>query len=306
MDVVNYALSKKIKRYIDDISSSNQVQSDWNQNDESAPDYVKGRTHYMKTNTVLEYGVLSGFEDNGDGMYAYLLPYVLDIYDGSKVEVTWDNQVYQLTAIHTHDESSIFIGNNIFLGGEDSGEPFGIAISEQNGEAIIISTSTEASHEVGIVAESPVKIKPYFLPSNIAYLQNGLIPLNLVIPNDYDIFGMHIAAGYNESTLENPYPNKIVLDRLTLETFNAMLDGTVSLPKYVLINLKDIASVKINPGDRLIRVLWSECNTYSIQNYDLAGAFIKICQVKIHEDADNPGTIVSEYAVITVADKRLT
>ena len=81
MDVVNYALSKKIKKYVDDISSSNQVQSDWNQNDETAPDYVKGRTHYMKTNTVLEYGVLSGFEDNGDGAYVYFLPYALDIYD---------------------------------------------------------------------------------------------------------------------------------------------------------------------------------------------------------------------------------
>lgn len=29
MDIVNYALSKKIKKYVDDISSSNQVQSDW-------------------------------------------------------------------------------------------------------------------------------------------------------------------------------------------------------------------------------------------------------------------------------------
>lgn len=305
MDVVNYALSKKIKRYVDDINSSNQVQSDWMQNDESAPDYVKGRTHYLKKSTVLEYGVLSGFEDDGSGMYIYFLPYALDIYDGLKVEVTWDNQVYQLT---TQNYMGFpFIGNNIFLGGEDSGEPFGITINKQEGKtALITSAVTEASHEVGIVAELPVRIEPYFLPSNIAYLQNGIIPLDLVIPNDYDIFGMYIATGYNESTLENPYPNKIVLDRLTLETFNAMLDGTVSLPKYVLINLKYIASVKIKPDDRLIRVLWSECNIYSIQNYDLAGATIQVHQANIHEDADNPGTIVSEYATITVANKKLT
>lgn len=38
-----------------------QVQADWNQNDSTAADYVKNRTHYTKMDTVLEYGVLSGF-----------------------------------------------------------------------------------------------------------------------------------------------------------------------------------------------------------------------------------------------------
>lgn len=52
MDVVNYALSKKIKKYVDDINSSNQVQSDWNQNDSTAADYVKGRTHYEESTYV--------------------------------------------------------------------------------------------------------------------------------------------------------------------------------------------------------------------------------------------------------------
>lgn len=52
MDIINYALSKKIKKYVDDISSSNQVQSDWMQNDETASDYVKGRTHYSKLQLV--------------------------------------------------------------------------------------------------------------------------------------------------------------------------------------------------------------------------------------------------------------
>ena len=43
MDIVNYILSKKIKKYVDDISSSNQVQSDWNQNDETAADHIKNK-----------------------------------------------------------------------------------------------------------------------------------------------------------------------------------------------------------------------------------------------------------------------
>ena len=285
------------------VDMAEQVQPDWNQNDSTAANYVKNRTHYTKMDTVLKYGVLSGFEDQGNGTYVYNLPYTLDIYDGLKVEVTWDNQVYQLTAQPFNGFT--FIGNSIFLGGEDSGEPFGLAIIKQGGITTVGSTSTETSHGVGIVAETPVRIKPYFLPSNIAYLQNGLIPLNLVIPSDEDVFGGYIAARGTESTLENPYPNKITLNNLTLETFNAMLDDMIFVPRNVMVET-NIASVSVSKSGRYIRVLWNEYNTYAISGYELAGAEIAIYDAKIHEDADSPGTIVSEYARITVADKQLT
>lgn len=282
-----------------------QVQADWNQNDNTAADYVKNRTHYTNAKTVLEYGVLSGFEDNGDGTYVYFLPYVLDISAGLKVKVTWDNQVYQLTATQFNKDFT-FIGNNLFWGGEDSGEPFVIVINKELGNTSVVSTGTEASHEVGIVKETPVRIEPYFLPSNIAYLQNGFLPLNLVIPSDIDVFGGVIAAGGMESTLENPYRNKRTLDGLTLETFNAMLDGIVYFPRCVLIGGNNIAGVSAHKKDGYIRVLWSSYITYSNQGYTLSGAKIEIYDARIHEDADNPGTIVSEYAIINVADKQLT
>lgn len=282
-----------------------QVQANWNQNDSTQPDYVKNRTHYTNKDTVLEYGMLSGFEDDGSGVYVCVLPYVLDIYDGLKVEVTWDNQVYRLTATQPH-EYYIFIGNNAFSDGEDTGEPFAIMINKLEGITLVGSTDTETSHEVGIVAESPVRIEPYFLPSNIAYLQNGFIPLNLVIPSAEGIFGGPIYAGGTESTLENPYPNKHTLNKLTLETFNKMLVGTVYLPGSVLVDGKNIASVSVYKNDGYIRVLWSGYNTHTIPGYTLAGARIEIYDAKIHEDAGNPGTIVSEYAKITVANKQLT
>lgn len=286
-------------------AAAEQKQADWNQNDSTAADYVKNRTHYTKKDTVLEYGVLSGFEDDGSGMYYYVLPYVLDIYVGLKVEVTWDNQVYQLTAIQPTDGIA-FIGNNAFLGGEDSGEPFGILIDKLRGMTSVASTGTETSHEVGIVANSTVRIEPYFLPNNIAYLQNGFFPLNLVIPSAEDVFGGPIYVGGTESTLENPYRNKHTLNNLTLETFNKMLFDTVYLPSSVLVDDKNIASVSKFKNDGYIRVLWSSYTTYSIPGYTLAGARIEIYDARIHEDADNPGTIVSEYAIIYVANKQLT
>lgn len=283
-----------------------QARADWNQNDSTAADYVKNRTHYTKMGTVLEYGVLGGFEDDGSGIYVCSIPYTLDIYEGLKVEVTWNDQVYQLTAIQL-SEGVTFIGNKIFLGGENSGEPFFIVTNKIAGKTDVGSIGTEASHKVGIVAEQPVRIKPYFLPSNIVYLQDGGIPINLVIPFDEDIFGSRITSvSENESTLTNPYPNKVVLNRLTLENFNAMLDDTVYLPRKVLINFRNIASVLKQVDNRCIKVFWSDCFAYKYGHYDLVGARIQTYEAKIHEDTDNPGTIVSEYAVITVADKRLT
>ena len=296
----NPVQNKVIKSALDALG----VQSDWNQNDDTQPDYVKNRPCYTKMDTVLEYGVLDGFEAYDSGMYQCVLPYALDIADGAKVEVSWDNQVYQLTATQSED-GTVFFGNSIFWGGENSGEPFAFMIVKVESITYVGSTSTETSHEIGIVVESPVRIKPYFLPSNIVYLQNGLIPLDLVIPTEQAIFGGPIATSVVYSTPQNPYPNKLTLNNLTLETFNAMLDGTIFVPKNIMIE-NDIAYVDIKKIDREIRVSWNQCGLYASIGYDVGGAKIIAFNAKIHEDANNSGTIVSEYAAVLVADKRLT
>lgn len=296
----NPVQNKVIKSALDALG----VQSDWNQNDDTQPDFVKNRPCYTKMDTVLEYGVLDGFEADDSGMSQCVLPYALDIADGAKVEVSWDNQVYQLTATQPED-GIVFFGNSIFSGGENSGEPFAFMIVKVESITIVDSTSTETSHEVGIVAESPVRIKPDFLPSNIVYLQNGLIPLDLVIPTAEAIFGGPIIIGYVASTLKNPYPNKITLNNLTLETFNAMLTGTIFVPNKVMIE-NNIASVTVRELNREIAVSWNECDLYADDSYEIAGANIKACKAKIHEATDNSGTIVSEYAVVDIADTRLT
>lgn len=55
MDIINYALSKKIKKYVDDISSSNQVQSDWNQNDETAADHIKNKPSIATNDDAMDF-----------------------------------------------------------------------------------------------------------------------------------------------------------------------------------------------------------------------------------------------------------
>lgn len=55
MDIINCALLKKIKKYVDDISSSNQVQSDWNQNDETAADYIKNKPSIATNDDAMDF-----------------------------------------------------------------------------------------------------------------------------------------------------------------------------------------------------------------------------------------------------------
>lgn len=63
------------------ITEDELVQSDWNQNDENAPDYVKNRTHYIGTTTALEqktetYNVSTSYGSPGDvtsGKHGYFV-----------------------------------------------------------------------------------------------------------------------------------------------------------------------------------------------------------------------------------------
>ena len=52
MDLISYALSKKVKKYVDD----SIVQPDWDEQDETSPAYVKNKTHYYKLKSIFNSG----------------------------------------------------------------------------------------------------------------------------------------------------------------------------------------------------------------------------------------------------------
>ena len=70
MDLITLALAKK---YTDEktSSSSGGVQPDWNQNDDTQPDYVKNRPFYIgdPVETVLFEESTVSFTDSGSGFY---------------------------------------------------------------------------------------------------------------------------------------------------------------------------------------------------------------------------------------------
>ena len=140
---------------------------DWNQNDSTAPDYVKNRPFYTgdPVETVLVEESTVSFADDGDA-YVARLESTFSATVGETYKVSWDGTVYECTCA---DFSGMTIIGNLSIAGDgsDTGEPFIIFVS--NGSDINIFTKdTSASHTVsisGIVAPI-VKIPAKYIDKN--------------------------------------------------------------------------------------------------------------------------------------------
>ena len=148
---------------------SGGVQSDWNQNDETAADYVKNRPFYtgnpVETVLVEESTVTFAAVDS---MYMGQLESTFSATIGETYKVSWDGAAYECTCVSFNGEHAI--GNlSIVSAGSDTGEPFIIGI--RNGVAIqIVTADTSASHTFsisGFVTEV-VKIDAKYLPNTVA------------------------------------------------------------------------------------------------------------------------------------------
>ena len=146
------------------------VQPDWNQNDESAPDYIKNRPFYTGNpveTVVLEETTAEFTEKNG--LYAYELGNPLSLEFGQTYQVSWDGTVYE--CVGTDINGVTFLGNlSILNAGEDTGEPFIAGTNSQYGLSAICTQDTSASHTISIsgsVAEIK-KIDEKYLPKRFA------------------------------------------------------------------------------------------------------------------------------------------
>ena len=144
------------------------AQSDWNQNNETAPDYVKNRPFYTGNlvETVLVEESTVSFATM-DGLYMAQIESTFSATVGEAYKVYWDGSAYECTCVDTSESILLFIGNLSIMGmGSDSGEPFLIGVF--NGEGIQIgTTNTSASHTFSIsgFVQEVVKIDEKYLPT---------------------------------------------------------------------------------------------------------------------------------------------
>ena len=190
------------------------VQPDWNQNDNTKPDYVKNRPFYTGDpveNVIVEESTVA-FVDNGKGLYTAQFQSTFEAIVGETYKVSWDGTVYECTCVLI--EGLPAIGNTSIKGsGSDTGEPFLMGVD--NGKRInILTTDTSASHTFsisGLVTEV-VKIDEKYLPK-------GLI-VNIV---------------GEESTLGNTY---LLFDKTDKEIYTAVNNGITVTLKFGGHNLQ--------------------------------------------------------------------
>ena len=151
------------------------VQSDWNQNDSAALNYIKNRPFYTgePVKTVLVEETTVSFADAG-GLYIAEFPSTFEATVGDTYTVNWDGTEYE--CVCSVFNSMPVLGNLSIPGaGSDTGEPFIMLVS--NGKGLQIHTlDTSASHTISI---------------------SGFIAQNVQIPDKYisDTFRDVIIAG---------------------------------------------------------------------------------------------------------------
>ena len=145
------------------------VQSDWNQNDDTQPDYVKNRPFYTgdPVETVLVEENTASFTYS-NGAYVADIQSTVSATVGETYKVYWDGTAYECTCV-TYNNMTI-IGNLSITGaGSDTGEPFVMMIADGNGIRIG-TTDTSASHTFSISQYSAgevVKIDERFMPEDL-------------------------------------------------------------------------------------------------------------------------------------------
>ena len=153
--------------YVGSMIDSASVQPDWNQNDETAADYVKNRPFYAgdPVETVLVEESTATFTEN-NGLYGVEFKSPFEATVGETYKVYWDGAAYECTCANFNEGNIPAIGNLSIIGaGSDTGEPFLMGVNNGNGISIV-AADTSASHTFSISGFVPgvIKIDEKYLP----------------------------------------------------------------------------------------------------------------------------------------------
>lgn len=259
------------------------IQSDWNQNDDTAVNYIKNRpfyTYYVED--TVNYNPNSG---------SIALEGFIPFKEGDNVTVKIDNTEYSKNVSciqNEHGPTLLYIGDN--------------PINEESFNWCIISEPSEDETYI-FVAKEPHSIT--YKKRQFHTIDSRYIPVSAnAFRSEYDVFASSITTSPEiETTRANQYPNKKTLTDLSVETFNKMLDGSITIPDYITVN-RDIASVSVYQDK--IEVRWSGVDFYYQNKVGLAGIWHSYFDAIICEDDANPGTIISKYARVTIYDKKIS
>jgi len=147
------------------IESIDYGQSDWNQNDSTASDFIVNRPFYTALVTLLPEKDLTFT----GGQYADEEWTGFNFTLGQNYTVTWNGTAYQCTARAVGDGAA-GVGNIGFIDGTgiDTGEPFIMAASLESMLFLVMSINNEPSATVSVTGEQVIPLPEKYLPSTVA------------------------------------------------------------------------------------------------------------------------------------------
>lgn len=251
--------------------SSSDAQSDWNQNDSTAADYVKNRPFYagVPEETVFVEERTELFEDDGDGTYIVGFDSTFTPTGGDIYTVYWDGTVYECACVEDVDDADnpmYLIGNLSIVGsGSDTGEPFIFKIFN-NGLIIIQTTNTSASHTFSIsrILVEIVKIPTKYLPV-ASEIEPGIMSVNDMLKQvrvEYFTESVYQVSGYSDAAEIQDYASKnnsfgIYSPRKFNGAVLSCYDNAVN--NYITVVLsgsEDIECWKFSQGHLVMEKLW--------------------------------------------------
>lgn len=161
-----YSVDEIVHKLPDKYAGS--AKPDWEQNDETAPDYVKNRPFYTSDDLVeteiMPTTTVSFIAAGAGGIMGAYCPKNFDEVEGRTYKITWDGTDYVCTC-KLSDQGPVIGNLGIFGLGDDTGEPF---IFDNPQSCLIYSTDPATEHVIAISEYVPqiVTIDPKFLPSS--------------------------------------------------------------------------------------------------------------------------------------------
>lgn len=134
------------------------ARSDWNQNDETAPDYVKNRTHYEEVveSVIVENVTLNVAQGSPIGFSSMNEFALNEIKDGVTYTVVWDGTSYECVANPCTGTAPPIVGTYNAIGNRsiinssnvDSGEPFVILVA--GGGSVFVLSKTSGTYTLSL------------------------------------------------------------------------------------------------------------------------------------------------------------
>jgi hypothetical protein len=168
----------------------------WEQNDSTADDYIKNRTHWSESTKkiIVKKQTIDGFTVMQEPIYAVVNAFAMEPVVGQTYIINWDGVDYSVVAKEDSNSGMIYMGNTNYIYMSPGGDiPFAILFAA--GGIFVATESSATSHTITIstIQEVVHKLDKKFIdmPDNIVsedniydILENNLAPV--AFTNDYD------------------------------------------------------------------------------------------------------------------------